>query len=171
MKFAKLLKENREEITKLWLKKTLGTYPKDSREFLESQTDQFANPVGNTHATALKKLVDLLVDKVDLQEMRTALTDVIKIRSVQDFSHISAVSFVILLKDIVRDVLKKDLQALSSAAKDLTQFDASVDRMLLEAFSVYSDLREQLYKIRIDEVKRNVATLIKRTGFFDEDQG
>lgn len=168
MKFAKLLEENKSEISKLWLEKTLGTYPKDSQAFLVGQSDQFANPVGHTHSKAIAKLVDLLVDQAQPEEFGNALVDIIKIRAVQDFSHSGAVSFVLLLKDIVRQVLKKDLKELSSAAIDLSRFDATVDQMLLQAFEVYGDLREQLSRIRVDEVKRSVANLIKRTGFFEE---
>ncbi len=168
MKLTKLLDEYTAEIQKAWLEKTLATYPKDSFGFLMGQKDQFSNPVGATHTTALAALVQLIAKMDSKADYRPPLVEVVKIRSIQDFSHVEAVSFVLLLKDIARTVLKKEIKDSSSMRKDLVKFDAAVDQMLLQAFEVYSDLRERLYKIRVDEVKRNVATLIKRTGFFEE---
>ncbi len=170
MTLADCLKLKKATIAAEWLDRTLKTYPSDSVNFFSKQKDQFANPVGHTHAEGTQAIVDVLVEKKDINDTQPHLLNIIKIRSIQEMSASAAISFVFLLKDVVREVLKSELKD-SSFATELQAFDKRVDETALIAFDAYTSCRERLYKIRVDEVQRRVSHHLKRTGFFESDPG
>ncbi len=170
MTLADCLKLKKATIAAEWLDRTLRTYPTDSVNFFSKQKDQFANPVGHTHTEGTQGIVDILVENKDIGEIRPHLLEIIKIRSIQDMPASAAISFVFFLKDVVRELLKKELKD-PSFATGLQAFDKRVDEVALMAFDAYASCREKLHAIRVDEVKRRVSHHLKRTGFFESDLG
>ena len=169
MKLSSLLLQHESAIAARWLDQTLATYPADAAGFLQREQDQFANPVGQTIATGLQQLVhSLLREPLDPAALCQQLTYILRIRSVQEFAPSQAVSFVFLLKAAVREELAAELHA-SELQAELTQFDHRVDQLALFAFDIFTKSREQLYEVRVNEVKRRVSGLLRRVGVgFDD---
>jgi len=160
MTLKDLLHSRRAAIQKRWLEKTLETYAPDASAFFEGQKDQFANPVGQALRAGTQIMVDCLLDDMDAEKICSALDEIVKIRSIQDFTPAQAVSFVFSLRSVIREELKGELDA--ARLVELAQFEARIDQLALFAFDVYVKCRERLYEIRVSEVKRSVSGLMRR---------
>jgi hypothetical protein len=165
MALKELLRERRTAIAERWLDKTLAAYPPDGVEFFKRERDQFANPVGQTLSSGIDGILKILFERLDPPKLCRHLEDIIKIRSVQDLPPSKAVGFVFLLKDAIREELGDELHGAAILAQWLS-FQTQIDQTTLFAFDVYVKCREKMYEIRVDEVKRRVATLIKRSDYF-----
>lgn len=162
-----LLAQRRGAIAGKWLDRIVESYPADTARFLKQQRDRFANPVGTTLAKGTTELVDALFDGKTADALREALEPIVKIRAVQDFSPSAAVAFVFQLKEVVRDMIGGDLLD-ERLRGELDQLERRIDRLALLAFDVYASCREQVAEIRVSEVKRNVAHVLKRSGWFED---
>ena len=149
MNIESLLAPKKKAIVQKWTDQVLDSY--GSPDFFKKQKDRFANPIGSTISGGLQNLYAILVEGGDLEEAAKPLEDIIKIRAVQDFSPSAAVSFVYLLKNIVRDELARE-KSREEAVSDLGQLDARIDRIALMAFDFYMNCRERLHQIRINEI-------------------
>jgi len=154
------LHSRRAIIARRWLEKTLETYAPDASAFFEQQKDPFANPVGQALRTGTRALVDCLLDGMDAEKICGCLEEIVKIRSIQDFTPAQAVSFVFSLRQVVREELGAELDP--GRLDELAELDSRIDQMALFAFDIYAKCRERLYDIRVDEVKRTVSGLIRR---------
>jgi hypothetical protein len=149
MNIETLLAEKKKAIIQVWIDQVLDSY--GSPEFFKKQKDRFANPIGATISEGLQDLYAILLEGRELEEAAKPLENIIKLRAVQDFTPSQAVSFIYLLKSIVREVLAKEkdrVGILSSMAK----LDARIDTVALMAFDYYMDCRERLHTIRVNEV-------------------
>jgi hypothetical protein len=160
MTLKDLLHSKKAAIGKRWLEKTLETYAPDASAFFGKQKDPFANPVGQALRTGTQTMLDCLLGDMDAEKVCGCLNEIIKIRSIQDFSPAQAVSFVFSLRQVIREELEGELD--SSRLSELDEFDKRIDQLALFAFDVYAKCRERLYDIRVDEVKRGVSGLIRR---------
>jgi hypothetical protein len=162
MTLKDLLHSRRAAIQKRWLEKTLETYAPDASAFFDKQKDQFANPVGQALRAGTQTMVDCLLDDMDMdaEKICSALEEIVKIRSIQDFTPAQALSFIFSLKQVIREELGGRLDAARLA--ELAQFEAKIDQLALFAFDVYTKCRERLYEIRVSEVKRSVSGLMRR---------
>ncbi|OPY60547.1 MAG: hypothetical protein A4E57_04432 [Syntrophorhabdaceae bacterium PtaU1.Bin034] len=158
-----ILKENRSAIAERWLAETLASYQSSAAEFFRHTKDPFANPVGNALVRGMMEVLECLLAGKPIESVRGNLDEVIRIRAVQDFSPSQAVSFVFLLKSAIRRELggKIDEQGL---AADLAEFESKIDQVALLAFEIYVHCREQVYQLRVDEVKRSVSGIMTRFG-------
>jgi len=152
------LADRKREIVGKWVDLILGTY--ESAEFFKSQKDRIANPVGANVAEGLRKIFDLLLDEAGSATLSEPLDQVIRIRAVQDFSPSQAVSFMFVLKDVIRNELAKDNIALP---EELAAFEARIDQAVLQAFDIYMACRERLFQIRVRELQNGTHTLTDGT--------
>ncbi len=167
MKLEELLRQKKTAIARAWVELTLDTYHVDTKRFFIKQRDPFANPVGTTIAKELESLFSELLQGIRPEEVRPCLDRIIRIRAIQDFTASQAVSFVVLLKRVVRSHLEKDLQG-QDLLPELMAFEDRIDQLSLLAFEVYMACREKLYEIRADQASRRVARLLEKTGLMGE---
>ena len=160
MNLETLLAEKKKAIVQKWIDQVLDSY--GSPEFFKKQKDRFANPIGSTISDGLQKLYAVLVENGDMAEASKPLEDIIKIRAVQDFTPSNAVSFVYLLKSIVREEMAK-AKNLENVLGILSALDARIDNVALMAFDFYMDCRERLHQIRINEVLSGRSALTDGT--------
>jgi hypothetical protein len=155
------LSEERSEVAEKWLDLLLQTYPEQTQRLWRRNKDPFANPVGQTFREAVRRLLDLVLEWSDAEAMSEALDKIIRIRAVQDFSPSEAVNFVYLLKRLLRDRYGKEM-ARAGALEQLRDFEVRLDNLALMAFDVYTKCREQVYEMRIQEVKNAQHKLLVR---------
>jgi len=167
MNLKNLLQEKRDPIVKAWCDVVLSTYPEQSREFLKKQKDSIANPVGNTISEGIGSIYDELLEETASDKISLFLDNIIRVRAVQDFSPSQAVGFVFGLKDVVREVIKGDVES-SQLSGQLVAFDATIDRLALRCFDIYTQCRENIFDIRVNEVKNQSARLLKLAGLVCE---
>lgn len=144
--------ERREAIVQRWVHLTLATYPADAVRFLREEPDPFANPVGSTIAEALAALFGELLAGLQPERVRPLLDRVIRLRAVQDFSPSQAVGFIFLLKPVLREELAKAGRE-APMAEELAELEAEIDRLGLLAFDLFMGCREQIFALRVKELR------------------
>ncbi len=150
MDLAEAFRNYRDKIVDRWVEYTLATY--QSSGFFIKERDIFANPVGGNIREALKKLFPLLIKGADVQECIPSLEQIMKIRSIQDFSPSQAVAPLNAVKHITREILAADKER-CHLLPELYDFEFAVDLAVLMAFDIYMGCRERLYQTRIQEIK------------------
>lgn len=163
-RFDSLLSERRAAIAKRWLEAILQTYPAETSRFLAKERDPIANPVGQTFAREVGPIVDGLVScgGVDREVFEPHLDPIVRIRTVQDFQAYEALSFILVLKGVVREALAPELGEEPELGAGLLELEGRIDRLLLLAFDIYLGCKEKLYEIRVNEMKRRTNKLMER---------
>ncbi len=160
MGLGQLLEQKKTAILQKWLSLILETYPADSARFLEREKDRFTNPVGSTIVQATREIYDGLLCGNPPDKMTASLDSIIRIRAVQDFPPSVAISFTLFLKKAVREVLSQEFLQ-GQTFSELLQFESRIDELTLLAFDIYTRCREQIFEIRLSEVKAQRETALK----------
>jgi hypothetical protein len=165
MTISAILHEKQNSIIERWQHDALASYANDASKFFAREKNQFANPVGSALRDGTRAIFKNLIDGFDAELVCRNLNEIIKIRAIQDFSPSRAISFVFLLKQAIRVELA-GIALDKQLARELDEIDATIDQIAMFAFDIYVKCREHLYELRVNEVKRSVAVLMKR---FDSD--
>ena len=150
MRLSEALQEKKKQILSIWVDRTLDSYT--SSDFFKHSRDQIANPIGANIRAGLTTVLDLLLLGAKTEEYTAALDQVIRIRAIQEFTPSQAVVPFLELKWVIRQVLADDKKT-GPLLQDLTEIDCEIDRVALAAFDIYARCREQLYLVRIQELK------------------
>jgi hypothetical protein len=169
MKVKDLLLEKKSTILTKWFDKIIESYPADSTNFLRTQKNQFANPVGSTIREGINDLFDVLVQGADLEVVYPFLNDIIRVMAVQGFTPSQAVLFVFLLKPLIRDTVGKEMRD-HSISEDVVLLESRIDEVALLSFDIFMKSRERIYEIKADEVKRMTFRLLQRANLVCEVQ-
>ncbi len=151
-----------------WFDLLVNTYPSETVRLLKKESNQFANPVGNTFSVALGEILDEFLGENSAEKMSSLLDRIIRIRAVQDFSPSSSLAFIFGLKPLAREVLQAELTGGQISQDDLFEFDAKVDGLALFAFDVYTRCRQNLFDVRMREVKDRTHRLLQRAQIIGE---
>jgi hypothetical protein len=143
---SELSQAKRAAVAERWLAALLATYGEDTAAFLAGRRDRFANPVGRTFADATAAIVDEFLGGMDATVLCTHLEEIVKIRAVQELTPAEAVSFVFMLKDALREEVDADLDTVRS-------LEDRIDQLALFAFDIYVKRREQVYDLRLREIR------------------
>jgi len=170
MGLAKLLEQHEDTIIKKWFEVVIKTYAPDATQFLKSQKDAFANPVGNTTLQGLKGLYAQLPKATDRAALKLILDPIIRIRAVQAFDPSQALGFIFNLKQILRTHLKPKLVK-AQAPDAIQQLDFKLDQIGLLAFDIYMECREKVYEIKANESKDRTLRAFARAGLISETPG
>ena len=170
MSLQALLSSRKKDIIKKWQERIFLLYPADSKKFLTSETDQFANPVGFSIKEKTDNLFTVLIDEDEFnqEKVESILDEVIRIRAIQDFSPSQAVTFIYLLKDVITDELRNSSEPVKDMFPDVVSFYDKIDRAVLTAFDIYSKCREKLFEIKVESAKNQVSGLLRRSDLISE---
>ena len=158
--FETVIAGRKDVIAGKWVEAALKTYPAETASFFLREKDRFANPVAGILSESLTKVVDGLACQATDQELAEYLDPAIRIRAVQAFTASQAVSFVFLLKQIVRDVAGKAV----NDADAFRQFDRKIDELALISFDKYVECREKVFKLQAYEVRNRTFKAFERAG-------
>jgi hypothetical protein len=173
MTLQALLVERRDALCRRWLGAVLAEYGELTAARWARERDQFANPVGHTLVTGLPQLLESVAAGGETPAgAAAALEAILRIRSVQDLAPSRAVGFVYRLRDAIRDELAAELAG-GALSAELAAIDARIERLAWLAFDVYVRLREQVFRLRQEELRRSVASLLRRWhgGEMDDQSG
>ena len=163
----KILAQKKSVIVKKWFDLTAQTYAPDTAEFLKSNQDQFANPVGGTMLKGLKGLLDQLIHSMNPEALTSHLDPIIRIRAAQNFTPSQATAFILSLKKVLRENLTKELRD-SSVAAELIAFEFKIDQLCLIAFDIYMQCREKIFQISANETRNRTFRAFERAGLIVE---
>ena len=147
-----LLLKHKPSIVSKWIKLILDSYSAESSKFLNLEKNQFSNPVGSTISTNAASIFDEIIGNRNFQNIILLLTDIIKIRAIQDFSPSEAVGFIFLLKNVIREKLSEEINQ-EKILDELAELEFVIDKTALIAFDLYMESREKVFQIRINEAK------------------
>lgn len=168
MNLQELLTDRKAAIIEKWFEAVLETYPEDSSRFLEKQRDPFRNPVGHTMRRGIEGVFGELLGDLDYGRVSAFLDEIIRIRAVQDFTPSQAVSFILLLKGVIREELLKNGE--KAPWDELPALESKIDRLLLFSFDIFVGCREKIYEIKANELRRMTFRLLQRANVVDEDK-
>lgn len=152
----------KDEISAAWLEAVNGTYPFNTIGFLRTKSNPFINPVGERNKQAANTFCECILAENPTQDMvRSTMEDFIKVRAVQEFSVEDAIGILLAFKPIVRKTAKEKKLLEASQLENLQSIEANVDALVLMAAAVYSQSREQIAQLRIEEIKRKHAHVIR----------
>lgn len=163
-----ILLSKKKLVLQKWFDLLVNTYPIETVRMLKKESNQFANPVGHTFSHALGEIFDEFFQENDLEKMTALLDRIIRIRAVQDFAPSGALAFIFSLKQIAREFLQAEITEGQVNNEDLSEFDERVDGLALLAFDVYARCRENLFEVRIGEIKSRTHRLLQRAELIAE---
>ncbi len=162
MALRELLIEKQDALCARWLDAILAEYGALTAVRWRREKDRFANPVGHALSTGLPWIFGAAVGEGEPSaDALAALEAIIRIRSVQELAPSRAVGFLYKLSDAIRDELGAELAGGAHVA-GLAEVEARIQRLTMLAFDTYVRLREQVFRLRQDELKRSVASLLRR---------
>lgn len=156
--------DQRAEMTRRWFDLIVEAYPAETTQFLRDQSDQFANPVGAGLREELAPILGGILDDRDPAELEDSLDRIIRVRALQDMSPADAVGFVLLLNSVFAEV------AVDATPDDRRVLTERVEQLLLTAFNVYSRCREQVYEIRVNEIRNRSLKVMERLNSWREER-
>ncbi|MBT4510603.1 MAG: RsbRD N-terminal domain-containing protein [Chloroflexi bacterium] len=158
-----ILSQKKGAIAGKWLELIADSYPAGVK--ILADKDKFTNPVGYILSSEIEVLYDEFVhDQIDSERATIALEEIIRSKAVQDRTPGQSVSFVFLLKDVIRAELKSQVKNKEFAA-ELAKLEERIDNLACQAFNVYTGCRERINQIRTNEIKRdrdNANRLLER---------
>ncbi len=164
MAIEQYLLKHKKSLAGQWFDLLTGTYPLETVRLLKKETNQFANPVGHAFLTAIDEILDEFLGQNSAEAMWPLLDKVIRIRAIQEFSPSSSLVFIFDLKMLARRVLEEELAGGLIDHEELSDFDRKVEALALLAFDVYMRCRENLFEVRMTELKNRTNRLLKLVG-------
>jgi hypothetical protein len=162
MVLRELLVERQAALCQRWLDAILAEYGEQTAVRWRRERDPFANPIGHTLATGLPEILrSVAAGGEPGAGAVSALEAIVRIRAVQDLAPSRAVGFVAGLREAIRAELAAELASGAHAA-DLAEVDGRIERMVALAFDAYVGVREQVFRLRQEELKRSVGSLLRR---------
>ena len=155
------LSENEAQLAQRWCDLIFDTYPESAARFLKARSNQFANPTGSTIKSEIATLLKGLIDGEEPKVLAAKVNTIVKIRAVQDFLPSAAVSFVFLLKQALKELLGERRYE-PNLAEELSAFEDEIDRLALLVFDSYLACREQIFQLKISEIKDRSMMLQER---------
>ena len=161
MNLEGLLTHKRSTILKKWFNVVIETYPPETALFLKSQKDRFSNPVGSTILQGIEDIFSEIFQDINPEKVSTYLDNIIRIRAVQDFTPSQAISFIFLLKNVIREELDKEIRE-HGLSKELLALESRIDELALLAFDIFVQCREKIYELKAMELNNQTYSLLKR---------
>jgi hypothetical protein len=155
-----LLERKRAHIEEEFFNRIASSYPEETASFLAKKCDPFLNPVGATIKQATTAIVDGLLDELPVNKIAPSIEQIVKIRAVQDFTASEAVSFLLFLKEVIRDELQPESAdpGLNAALDHLTR---RLDGLMLIAFDSYVACRDRIKEIQIRAAQKERDRLLR----------
>jgi hypothetical protein len=161
MKLKSLLKEKKSNILKRWTDLILNTYPAESAMFFRNQKNKFSNPVGSIIVQGAGDILDEIFQESNSDDMSTFLDNIIRVRAVQNFTPSQAVSFIFLLKKVLRDEFESEIRD-NGLAGELLVVESRIDDLALLSFDIFMKCREKIYELKAMELNNQTYSLLKK---------
>ena len=161
MNLKNLLSKKKKPILERWFNLIIETYPPETTQFLKSQKDRFANPVGATIFQGIEGIFDQFLQESESEKISAFLDNVIRIRAVQDFTASQALVFIFHLKKVIREELRNEIRE-KGLSDEMLALESAIDDLALLSFDIFMECREQVYELKANEVKNMTFSLLKK---------
>ncbi|MFZ2090067.1 MAG: RsbRD N-terminal domain-containing protein [Desulfobaccales bacterium] len=162
-RLAPLLSANSPAILKKWLDTMLGSYFSETAQFQKKEKDPFSNPMFHQLSRGVGDILAVLVEDQGVEEANAALDEIIRVLALQDIPPSRALAFIFFLKQVVREELAEALKD-PTLAPEMMELESRIDGLALLGFDGYTQRREKLCELKVNEVKARVSGLLRRAG-------
>lgn len=169
MDIKALLLEKKPRILKKWFDLILETYPPDTTSFLKRQKNRFDNPVGYTISEGIEGLFEEFLQGTDSDRVSPFLDNIIRIKAIQDFTPSQAISFIFLLKKVIREELANEIRE-HQMFEELLTLESKIDELTNISFDIYMKCREKIYDLKANELRNMTFRLLERANLITEIQ-
>ena len=160
--FKEVLRAHERELLAGWFEQMMQSYPVEARKYFKKINSDFTNPVGANLYHSLEKLLHtLLSDAPDADAVNESVYMILRIKAVQEVLPSQAVSFVPALKQVVEQVCGKALKEAGVSFQEWLDFYSDLDTVALYAVDNYSESRELIYKMRLDQIRQTNDILVR----------
>ncbi|MDH5655173.1 MAG: RsbRD N-terminal domain-containing protein [Spirochaetia bacterium] len=159
MSLVDYLKEKKPKIFEEWKKVSLLPFQEGSTFY--KNTGQFSNPVAWTTEKELNNIYDALTGLLDEKSVDRAIDGIVRIRAVQEASPSDSIQFLSNFKTVLKNQFK-DFESLKLKSGETISMDefsdmiSGIDRLIYRAFDLYMSCREQLFKIKLDQISQGI---------------
>lgn len=142
-----------------WRRAVVATYAAETHAFLTSEKDPFCNPVGNVLRQTGDALFEIAVTGMERERAEEGLSDIVRLRAVQDFSPSRALSFVDAMRKAIRHELLPMVE--KTGFNHLLCVESRLDEAMLVAVDLYVACKKQIEEIRIKEARAEKERLLR----------
>jgi len=153
----------RPELLEQWRNAVIGTYAVEAHPYLENNKSPFTNPIGKAVKETTAELLEWLFCG-EGEPPRERLSELIAIRAVQNFTTVQTIGFVNDLKRLCGSIVLPNVTTPEQYIGYLTLMNR-IDTLLLVAFDIYTNHREKLATIRIEEARRRYSRILNDSRF------
>jgi hypothetical protein len=146
------LQAHKQSILAKWQTFALSNH--ENLELIKASKNQgrFSNPAAYVTEKNTGKIFDWLINDENNVDIMNPLEEICRLRAVQNMKPSQALKFIPVLKQIIRDEMREVIA--SERDEDLRELDKRIDEITLLAFDIYSDCRDRINQIKINEMKR-----------------
>ncbi len=134
-------------VVEAWVQKIHHTYPSETAEFLNKESNKFANPIGASIQESVWPLYDEIINPKDGEKVRELLDILIRPRAVQDFTPSGALSAIFSLKEALREKAGEQIMK-QEMVEGLLEIESRIDQLALTAFDIYMQCREKVWEVK-----------------------
>lgn len=163
MFLAEHLHKGRAALLSQWVQGAESVYAFDTAGFLRSRQDTLANPVGlRTREAAEALFAALLEPEPDMEALTPPLAEFLRVRAVQDLPPEKTLAAFFAFKPLIRAYLAQESVFIDFALREeLTRLEGRIDELALLAFSIYSRCREELFHLRLQDMRRRSDVFVR----------
>ncbi|MBF0465537.1 MAG: RsbRD N-terminal domain-containing protein [Nitrospirae bacterium] len=166
MNLHDILVKEKSNLLNGWYTLIIQTYPPESKAFLEKKNDPFNNPIGHSILVSIEGVLEELLNNMVQERIIVLLNDIIRVRAVQDSNPSDAISLIFLLKQALRTATKSYIKG-DQLYKELLAFEDTIDKLTLISFDIFMQCREDIFNLKVNEIKRSTFMLTKRVNAED----
>ncbi len=153
-----ICKENEEKILLSWLNDFFHHHKLDDIGVSRTITDKFLNPVAFTIKASTKEIFPAIIgDDVEPDTIKFHLDEILKIQAIQQLSPAQALLPLITIKNHIYAFTNNDAKLISEF-KEMTD---RLDTLLLMAFDIFTQEKEKIYRIRVNELKSAQSQVLR----------
>ena len=167
MKIKDLLLKKKQSILKKWFDHVMETYPQNTTGFIKGKVNSLNHPVGQAIHEGLEGIFDEIVGDTDREKVSIYLDNIIRIRAIQDFTPSQAVSFMFLLKKVLREELQEEVRQ-HQMYEDIMRLESEIDDLINVSFDIFVKCREKIYELKANEMKNWTYRILQRTKMMKE---
>lgn len=164
-KSVKFFQEKRNLIIEKWFDALLNNYSPEAAKIFKREKDPFANPLGYNIHLGVEGILDWFEKEEkqdDVAYVSAALDKILRILAVQELTPGQALSFIVTFKKIIKNLMRDYYKNKDAMWSEWQIFDERLDNLMLIAIEIYSNCREKLYQIKVDEANHRVYSLLRR---------
>ncbi len=157
-------KKSEEKILLLWLNEFLKHHGIDSVAVSRTVDDKFLNPAGHIiKATTNSLFKAIMGEDIEQEKILKDMQELMRLQAIQQLSPAQALFPLIAIKEHLYDIGKELFSHSSNkiAFEQYKEMTGRVDTLMLMAFDIYTQDKEDLFRIRIKEVKNAQSQILR----------